>query len=84
VQLEPLHEIITLLMMPKKLIVSSEELRHEVIPRLNSLQIKQVLAMYTPTGTPSLSRVSSCACRRAGVVVRVRSGECGHARAVVE
>lgn len=41
-------------MMPKQLIVASEELRDEVVPRLNNLQIKQVLAMYTPTGTSHL------------------------------
>jgi len=49
VQLEPLHEIITLLLMPKKLIVSSQDLRREVIPHLNRTQVRQVLAMYTPT-----------------------------------
>lgn len=58
VQLEPLHQIITLLMMPKHLIVSSQELRREVIPLLNGLQVKQVLAMYTPTGRTAVLSVN--------------------------
>ncbi len=60
-QLEPLNQIITLLLINKKLIITSDELRDEVIPKLNSLQIKQVLAMYTPTDTEetvSLSDIS--------------------------
>jgi hypothetical protein len=38
-------------MINKKHIVSSDQMRKEVIPNLNLMQIKQVLAMYTPTGT---------------------------------
>lgn len=37
-------------MINKKLIVSSEQLRQEAIPKLNITQIKQLLAMYTPAG----------------------------------
>jgi hypothetical protein len=50
-QLSHLEQLITLLMINKKHIVSSDQMRKEVIPKLNILQIKQVLAMYTPTGT---------------------------------
>lgn len=49
-QMAQLEQLITLLMINKKLIVSSEQLRKEAIPKLNIMQIKQVLAMYMPTG----------------------------------
>jgi len=81
-QLAHLDQLITLLMINKKHIVSSDQMRKEVIPKLNLLQIKQVLAMYTPTGTrtpPSFHafmRVRvSCVCRACAcvsVVCRVR------------
>jgi len=37
-------------MINKKLILSSEQMRTEALPQLNITQVKQVLAMYTPTG----------------------------------
>jgi len=47
-QLEPVRQIVRLLLIKKSLVIDSEEIRNSVFPLLNNLQIKQVLAMYTP------------------------------------
>ncbi|KAL6041784.1 Unconventional myosin-XIX [Balamuthia mandrillaris] len=68
-QLERLRQVSRLLLIDKNLVLSSEELRHEVFPLLNSMQIKQVLSMYVPTDMEepiSLSMLSKIG-RKAGL-----------------
>jgi len=43
------RQVVRLLVINKRIIVSSPQVREEVFPLLNGLQIKQLLSMYTPT-----------------------------------